>query len=295
MNLSQAIDAYCLALTANRRSPLTIAAYRRDLLGLARHAGPDLDVALLSPLVVQAWLASPSVLLGRDGVCRSDCTINRCKAATRSFGAWLAATGVAPSSPATTIEVRRVQRTSPPTLADVERKRLLREVHARHGFAAHRDATMLEMLLGTGLRLAELVGLDLQDIDLDQKRMTVHVKGGRTETRFLPTDLRRILQAYMRQRRARPCDTDALFLSNRYTRISDRQVQTRFHQWLAWAGVDRPGLTVHSTRHTFGTRLYERTHDLVLVGKALGHRTAEATRIYVHENQAALEDALERM
>lgn len=292
MTLPQAIEAFCTYLKANRRSPLTIDVYRRDLLGLARFA-PDMDAKNTTAGVLHQWLASPAVQLKADGSPRSDVTINRCKAATRSFGAWLVDTDVVARNPALGIEIRRTDRHSPSVLTDPERKRLVREVAGRKGAAAARDHVMLEVLLGTGIRLAELVGLDVADVDLDGKRITVHVKGGRTETRFLNTDLRVLLRKYLRKRATADTETPALFLSNRRQRISARQVQARFEQWLAWAGIERSGLTVHSTRHTFASRLYSRTHDLVLVGRALGHKTSEATRRYVHQDDDALEDALE--
>jgi integrase/recombinase XerC len=172
---------------------------------------------------------------------------------------------------------------------------MLRELAARKGMAASRDLVILELFLNTGVRLSELVGLDIRDVDLDAKRITIHAKGGHLETRFLNSDLRTTLRKYLRHRADMLSHSTALFLSNRNDRISTRQVQMRFEQWLAWAGIDRPGLTVHSLRHTFGTRLYRKTHDLVLVGKAMGHRTSEATRVYVHEDVAALEEALESL
>jgi integrase/recombinase XerC len=292
MTLTQAIEAFATYQRANRRSLGTIDAYRRDLVGLVRYAG-DLDIEALTPDRVHRFVAANVVQLQADGSPRSPVTINRCKAALRSFGSWLADTGLVPRSPAAGLEIRRTERRSPQVLADPERKRMVKELAARKGEAADRDRVMLEVLLDTGIRLAELVGLDIADVDLDGKRITVTVKGGRTETRFLNTDLRRLLRHYLRRRANADSESPAVFLSNRGTRISTRQVQARFQQWLGWAGIDRPGLTVHSTRHTLGTRLYRKTHDLVLVGKALGHRTIEATRIYVHDDAEALEEALE--
>jgi integrase/recombinase XerC len=172
---------------------------------------------------------------------------------------------------------------------------MVREATARKGVAAARDRIMLELMLGTGIRLAELVSLDLAAVDLDAKRITLQVKGGRTETRFLNTDLRVLLRRYLRTRQQADSESPALFLSNRRNRISTRQVQARFKCWLAWAGIQRPGLSVHSLRHTFGTRLYRKTRDLILTGKALGHMTTEATRIYVHSTDDELEEALESL
>ena len=294
MRLSHAIEQFTTYLQANRRSSGTIDCYRRDLEGMRRFAA-DPPVVDISPDLVHRFVVSDAVQLRPDGQPRSEVTVNRAKAALRAFGGWLADTGLADRNPAAGLSIRRTTPQSPSTLSDPERKRMLREVGARKGEAAARDRVMLELLLGTGIRLAELVGLDLGDVDLDGKRIAIHAKGGNDETRFLSTDLRRRLRRYVRQRNQVASDSPALFISNRGTRISNRQVQARFRQWLAWAGIDRPGLSPHSLRHTFGTRLYRKTRDLVLVGKAMGHKTVEATSIYVHQDDDALEEALEAL
>ncbi|MFH1531075.1 MAG: tyrosine-type recombinase/integrase [Pseudomonadota bacterium] len=294
MHLTQAIEEFTTYLAADGRSPGTIDCYRRDLSALAAFAG-DPAVVDVIPNLLHRFVVSDAVQRRPDGEPRAEVTINRGKAALRSFGGWMVETGLADRNPAAGLSIRRTTRQSPSTLSDPERKRMLREVGARTGDAAARDRVMLELLLGTGIRLAELVGLDVGDVDLDGKRISIRAKGGRDETRFLSADLRRVLRRYLRQRAQSPAESPALFLSNRETRISARQVQARFRLWLQWAGIDREGLTVHSTRHTFGTRLYRRTHDLVLVGKAMGHRTVEATAIYVHQDDEALEEALDTL
>ena len=294
MRLTEAIEGFALYLRSNRRSPATIAAYRRDLAGLVRFT-VDVEVAELTRELVHRFVASDAVQLKLDGAPRAPVTVNRLKAALRSFGSWLVDMEHVPSNPAGRLDIRRCERQSPSTLTDAERKRMSREVASRKGAAADRDRVMLAILLGTGIRLSELVGLDVDDVDLDGKRLTIHAKGGNTETRFLNSDLRRLLRKYSRRRAESPVDTAALFLSSREQRISTRQVQARFQLWLQWAGIERPGLSVHSTRHTFASRLYQRTHDIVLTGKAMGHRSVEATRIYVHQDDDALEDALESL
>ena len=295
MTLTQAIEQFTTYLEANRRSPATIDCYRRDLDALGRFAG-DVEGNDITPDLLHRFVVSDAVQLRTDGQPRSELGINRLKAALRSFGSWLVQTGHADRNPAAGLAIRRIAtKHSPSTLTEPERKRMLHEVGARKGEAAARDRVMLELLLGTGIRLAELVGLDIGDVDLDNKRIAIHAKGGNDETRFLSAGLRRLLRRYLRHRNQDASDSPALFLSNRSTRISHRQVQARFSQWLAWAGITRPGLTPHSTRHTFASRLYHRTRDLVLVGKALGHMTTEATAIYVHQDDDALEEALESL
>lgn len=280
MKTADALDAFKTFLQANGRSAHTIRAYMSDIASL-QDAAPD--TSDISPFVMQRLAAEKA---GKPA------TVNRRKAALRTFGAWLADTGLAEKNPAALLEIRRPEASHHEALTDAERKRMLRELWTRKGCVAHRDAVMLETLLSTGIRLAELVGLDIADVDLERKRLSVRVKGGHQEERFIPSDLVKILRTYIRERRRLDSDSDALFLSGRKERLCARAVEYRFSQWLTWAGISREGLTVHSTRHTFGTRLYRRTKDLVLVQKAMGHRTIAATRVYVHDDQAALEDAI---
>jgi integrase/recombinase XerC len=294
MRLTEAVAAFAVHLQANSKSPRTIDGYCRDLALLVAFAG-EVDVETLTPDLLARFVVSDPVCLGRDGRPKATVTVNRVKAALKSFGGFLVGTGLLTADPARAIEIRRAERHSPNSLTEAERKKLLREVTSRKGKAAARDLVILKLFLGTGVRLSELVGLDIADVDLDGKRITIRAKGGRTETRFLNSDLRTTLRKYLRRRADMPSHAPSLFLSNRDERLSARQLQARFTQWLAWAGIAREGLSIHSLRHTFGTRLYRKTRDLVLVGKAMGHRTVEATRIYVHEDSEALEEALESL
>ena len=294
MRLTEAVTAFIIHLQANGKSPRTQAGYHRDLDLLVSFTA-DTDIETLTPDELARFIVSDAVRLGRDGRPKATVTVNRLKAALKSFGSFLVGTGLLQADPTRAIEIRRAERHSPSSLSEAERKKLLREVAAHRGSAAARDLVILKLFLGTGLRLAELIGLDIADVDLDGKRITIRAKGGRTEMRFLNSDLRTTLRKYLRRRTDMPSHSSALFLSNRDERLSARQLQTRFDLWLAWAGITRPDLTVHSLRHTFGTRLYRKTHDLVLVGKAMGHRTVEATRVYVHSGDEELEEALETM
>ncbi len=292
MRMTDAINRFSIFLEANGRSPRTIDGYRRDLELLIAFTG-NVDLADFTSDRVHAFLISGPVRLRKDGKPRAPVTVNRTKAAVKSFGRYLIQSGLVEHDPTGAIEIRRANRNSPQAFTEPERKRLLRELASRTGTAAVRDRVMASVMLATGLRLSELVGLDIADLDFETKHISIKAKGGRRETRFINSNLRRLLRKYLRIRSDMPTHSTALFLSNRLSRISTRQVQTRFKQWLAWSGIDRAGLTVHSLRHTFGTRLYRKTKDLILVGKAMGHKTIEATRVYVHTTDDALEDALE--
>jgi integrase/recombinase XerC len=294
MKLTAATEQFLTRLAADGKSPHTISCYRRDLGMLSRFTG-DIEAAETTADLLARFLVSDRVMLTYDGRQRAEASMGRIKACLRSFGRFLADVGATERDPAAWIKIKRHTRQAPEYLSPVEVKTLIKAVANRKGVAAERDTIMLRLLLGTGIRLAELVGIDLDDLRLDDKKLVLkRTKGGKAEERFLNTDLRRLLRKYERQRRKSLADTNALFLSNRNRRISTRQVQARMALWLAWAGLDGK-ITVHGLRHTFATQLYARTKNLLLVSKALGHARVATTQIYAHIDDDALEEALESL
>ncbi len=294
MNLQTAIDQFLTRLEAEGKSPHTISCYQRDLRSLAAFAG-DIATAELTEDLLARFLLSDAVTKTHTGAPRGQASIGRIKACLKSFGRFVANVGATGRDPAAWIKVKRHQRETPSYLTPQEVKVLVKAVASRNGAAAERDLVMLKILLGTGIRLAELVGLDTADIRLDDKKLRLrHTKGGHAQERFIATDLRRALRKYIRDRKKVAADNDALFLSNRITRISTRQVQARMKLWLAWAGLDGK-ITVHGLRHTFATTLYGRTRNLLLVSKALGHAQVATTQIYAHIADDELEQALEAL
>ena len=231
-------------------SPKTIGAYRADLELLLEFLGEPFDIRGLTVQIIHEFFNSEVVRRGRSGKQRAATSINRTKAAIKSFCKYLVLTEVLPNDPARAITIKRAERKSPSTLTDAERKRVIREVRARKGNLALRDRTILEVFLATGIRLSELANLDIADVDLDGKHVAITAKGNREQTKFLNSHVRTILRKYLRWRTAQPAETTALFLSNRDSRLSTRQIQKRFTQWLGWAGITRPNLSIHSLRHT---------------------------------------------
>ncbi|MBI5526560.1 MAG: tyrosine-type recombinase/integrase [Deltaproteobacteria bacterium] len=257
MRLSQAIETFMRSLKANGRSPHTVSYYRRDLKLLLAFAG-DAECGELDADLVNRFVLSDAVQRSAGGAAKSQTSVGRTKAALKSFGRFLADVGVVSASPAAGLRIQRRPREEPAHLTPAERKLLVKAVAARGGEAAERDLVILDLFLSTGIRLAELVGLDVGDVRLDDKRMVLRrVKGGRAESRFLNSDLRAMLGRYLRARRRLATNETALFLSNRGTRITARQVERRFGEWLAWAGISKP-LTVHSLRHYPDCRIIPR-------------------------------------
>jgi integrase/recombinase XerC len=160
---------------------------------------------------------------------------------------------------------------------------------------AIRDRVVIELFLGTGIRLQELVDLDIDDVDLDAKHLHVRAKGDVPQVKFLKSKIRSLLRSYLKERRRQgDGECRALFLSNRGSRLCERQVARRLEHWLKAARIEKQ-LTPHALRHTFATHLYSRTGDILVVQRALGHRDLSTTQIYTHLVDGVLEDATERL
>ena len=297
LELTAATEAFCARLSAEGRSPATIAAYRRDLALVARVAD-ELAPGIVCRAVTAGFLDqvfSAGAVTESERGPRSAASLHRMKAAVRAFFAWAAETGVVGDNPARSIRMHRLPRKLPVFLTTAEKKRLLKELKGRTDFSTLRDRAMIEVLLGTGIRLGELAALDMDDIDLDAKHLRVRAKGNVPQVKFIKTDLRTLLRRYLAERRrhGRP-EMEALFLSNRDGRLCQRQIANRLAHWLRKAGIEKE-LTPHGLRHTFATHLYGATNDLLVVQRALGHRDVSTTQIYTHLVDGQLEEALERL
>ena len=297
LDLTGATEAFCARLSAEGRSPATIAAYRRDLALVARVAdelAPGIVCRTVTAGLLYQVFSAGAVTESERGP-RSAASLHRMKAAVRAFFAWASEAGVVDDNPARSIRMHRLPRKLPVFLTTAEKKRLLKELKGRTDFSALRDRAMIEVLLGTGIRLGELAALDMDDIDLDAKHLRVRAKGNVPQVKFIKTDLRTLLRRYLAERRrhGRP-EMEALFLSNRDGRLCQRQIANRLAHWLRKAGIEKE-LTPHGLRHTFATHLYGATNDLLVVQRALGHRDVSTTQIYTHLVDGQLEEALERL
>jgi len=295
LTLSRAIELFETRLRADGRSPHTVASYLRDLGRLERFIADRLlrpEISGVTADILNEFLVSPAVTAMPDGAPKAEGSVNKVKTSLKSFFNWLAVSGHIPSNPAAGIRIRHINRPAPETLTDVEKKRLLKAISNTKGKKAFRDFAIVSLFLNTGIRVSELVGLDVDDVNIPEKRITVRVKGGHTASRFLNARLRRVLDAYLKKRRRMPVETRALFVSNQGRRISARQVQRSLNEWLARAGIEKR-ITVHGLRHTFATNLLERTGNLALVQQSLGHRHISTTTIYAHVPSEELQNAME--
>lgn len=151
-----------------------------------------------------------------------------------------------------------------------------------HDKLGTRDYALISLLLGTGIRVSECVGLDIPDINTKTHKITVIRKGGKEDTVFMSDDLSEIMDEYIEYRNgieAEEGHEKALFLSYQNKRLSVRSVEKLVKKYTLDAGITKT-ITPHKLRSTFGTDLYEATTDLYVTKAALGHSSIKSTEMY---------------
>lgn len=154
-----------------------------------------------------------------------------------------------------------------------------------------RDLAIATLLLGTGIRVSECVGLDIEHIDFNNCRITVYRKGGKIQNIPLSDETMATLKRYMKVREKQNADTPALFLSTQRKRMCIQSVEKMINKYAEAIGTAYR-ITPHKLRKTYGTELYEETGDIYLVASALGHESVNTTKEhYVAQNEDRLYEA----
>ena len=277
MNDAGWIDRFIRHLEFERRlSPLTCKNYRRDLKTLAAYCEQsgvgewkDLDSEH-----VRAYAAA----CFRKGL--SSKSIQRRLSAARTFFRYLIREKEVRKNPITSVSAPKGKKRLPDNL-DADRMARLLQISG-DGPIVDRDRAILELLYSSGLRLAELIDLNLGDVDMHDA--TVHVTGKGNKDRIVPVG-RHALKALRQWGITRPdlaaADEKALFVSNRGSRISSRSVQSRVKHWAKKQGIDT-NVYPHLFRHSFATHMLESSHDLRGVQELLGHANISTTQVYTH-------------
>ncbi len=271
------LSAYLGHLENERRlSPHTLAAYRHDLQDLLGFCGSEgiERWAQLDLHHLRAYVASRH----RSGL--SGRSLQRVLSAVRGLYHYLLREGWVEDNPAVGVRAPKSPRRLPATL-DVDQVGQLLDLHPGEPLD-RRDHAMMELLYSSGLRLSELVRLDLAHLDLADG--TVRVTGKGAKVRLVPVGrkARAALELWIRVRSdmAR-AGTQALFLSRNGRRIGPRAVQLRLRRWAIRQGLGT-NLHPHRLRHSFASHLLESSGDLRAVQELLGHANISTTQIYTH-------------
>jgi integrase/recombinase XerC len=262
------------ATDLERRPAHTRAAYLRDATALARLAG-DADVARLAAPQLRRFLAT---LHGRGLSGRS---------LARTLSSWRAlyrfvidADPAVAENPCTGLKAPKAVRRLPAALSPDEAVRLV-AIDGDDALAV-RDRALFELAYSSGLRLAELAGLDVDRVDLEGGEVRVWGKGAKERIVPVGAAARDAIRAWLPVRAAIPgVDAAALFVGRRGARISPRAIERRLAEWAARQGLARH-VHPHMLRHSFASHVLQSSGDLRAVQEMLGHASIASTQVYTH-------------
>ena len=160
-----------------------------------------------------------------------------------------------------------------------------------------RDYAIVTLFLNCGMRLSELVGINLSDLDRELRSLRVLGKGNKERIVYLNEACRDALVSYIKERVEEAADekvnTNALFLSSRHQRISVKTVQWMVYKYLDLAGLESKHFSVHKLRHTAATLMYQSGNvDVRVLKDILGHEQLNTTQIYTHVSNRSMEEAM---
>jgi integrase/recombinase XerC len=272
------------------RSEHTRRAYLGDLRSLfafLSERAPGTTIRGLTLPILRSWLASQATA----GAART--TLARRTSAVKTFTAWALRNGLMDDDPASRLQVPKARRTLPAVL---RQDQALDAMNAANSGAeqgdplALRDHLIVEMLYATGIRVSELCGLDVDDVDDDRRLLRVLGKGNKQRTVPFGIPAGRALMAWLHDGRpalATSSSGPALLLGSRGGRLDQRQARTVVHQTMSAVG-GAPDIGPHGLRHSAATHLLEGGADLRVVQELLGHSTLATTQLYTHVTVARL-------
>jgi integrase/recombinase XerC len=290
-SLPSVLDEFAAFLELERgRSAHTQRAYLGDLRSLFEFLGqraPGADLSALTLPMLRSWLAAQA------GAGAARTTLARRTSALKTFTAWATRRGLLPTDPAIRLQVPKARRTLPAVL---RQDQALAAMDAASSGAAEgdplalRDRLIVELLYATGIRVSELCGLDIDDVDIGRRVLRVLGKGNKQRTTPFGEPAEDALRRWLTEGRPAVVTSTsgpALLLGARGGRLDARQARTVVHQTVA--AVDgAPDMGPHGLRHSAATHLLEGGADLRIVQEMLGHSSLATTQLYTHVTVARL-------
>ena len=263
----------------------TVTAYRDDIESLVTFLTADyfnvsrdgLDLATIDHLAIRAWLAH----LARRKLARS--SIARHLSALRTFFRYLVREGIVAANPARGVATPKKEKYLPTVLQPADVALLLEQPDTDTPLGI-RDRAWLELLYASGIRVSELVGIDLDDIDLRQRLLKVRGKGSKERIVPFGRQAESAIRAWMKVRISLltpDSDPGALLLNHRGGRITARSIRRGLARYVRGAAL-AAGVSPHTLRHSFATHLLNAGADLRSIQELLGHATLSTTQKYTH-------------
>jgi len=272
-------------------STLTVSAYVGDLRTFAAWAeGESVAPLQATPGEVRAFLAARR----EEGL--SERSVSRGLSALRGFYRFCVAAGRLPEDPTELVKAKELPRRLPKGLSRTEVDALLAQPDVGNA-AGVRDRAMLEVAYGSGLRVSELISLELNDLELDEGFIRCRGKGGKERLVPLGGEARRWVEAYLgrsRPRYSRRGNEPCLFLTQQGGTMTRQWFGKSIKRYAVAAGIDADKVSPHVLRHSFATHLLEGDADLRAVQAMLGHARIATTEVYTHVDRTRLRRVYDR-
>jgi len=285
--VKRAVDSFLNHLVVERGfSRNTLEAYRNDLyqfLDFLEEQGHDQRWASVDLNTLVSFVSELREVRGYQ-----DRTTARKVASLKSFFGFLVEENHLTKDPTEGLVSPRVGRSLPKFLSEEEVQRLLDQPTQEDSIEAQRDKAILELLYATGIRVTEMVSLNMEDVNLDDGYIRCLGKGSKERIVYMHPASKEALTNYMKRvrRRLRPNkDEDAVFISRRGERMTRQWVWSILKNWAQKAGIDPRRATPHVLRHSFATHMLSRGAPLRHVQELLGHASITTTQVYTHLTQ----------
>lgn len=222
-------------------------------------------------------------------------SVSRRMSAVRSLFRYLTKTkGMLTVDPCQSLELPVVKKSLPRFMTLEESLRMLKTAEENPSHDMLRDYCIVTLFLNCGFRLAELVGMNVKDVDFYNRQIRVLGKGSKERIVYLNDACLEAIRSYLDARENPPEEPDALFLSRNHRRISRRRVQQVVENMLNASGLAGRGLSTHKLRHTAATLMYQHGHvDTLTLKDILGHQSIATTEIYTHLSSEQRQNAID--
>jgi integrase/recombinase XerD len=287
------IDEFLNALQAEKGySNNTIVAYRNDLGQFSQY--------IMSQVGSDSWesITKNDLMLYVDRLKNeheyASATVARKVAATKSFFRHLISQGIIREDPSANLDSPKVRKYLPSSISEAEVERLLKAPIKHDSIRGLRDSALLELLYATGMRVSELVALDVSDVDVAECHVRCVSKAGKLRERVIPIYRRAVesLEGYIEQSRpklARDVSEPALFLNHRGHRLTRQGLWLIIKRYVEEVGIEA-SVTPHTLRHSFATHLLNGGAQVREVQGLLGHANISTTQVYAQINQDKLRE-----
>lgn len=288
MLLDALVDHFLTYLTFQKNySPLTVDAYRRDLLQFLDFV--ELE-AVNDPLQIDHTLGRKFIVHLEHTYQNHHRSINRKISSLRSFWKYLQISGHTRQNPWNKVSLARFGAHLPEFLLPEEIRKLIEYDYSTYELG-QRDQVIIELLFGTGLRVTELHSIKLKDIDFDKHEILITGKGNKERLVILGKAAKKIILTYLNTLRSKlatkPDKKNYLLLNYKGGQLTQRSIQRIIKQLAQQCGIQKP-ITPHTLRHTFATELLSNGADLRAVQELLGHASLSTTQLYTHVTKEKL-------